>query len=128
MSKLKFPKFDEKTAKDLCEKHGLTIFVDQDDGFDTEGDIANPEAIAAMDLQHSLDRAHFNTTVDALMEVIEGLEIALKMYASLRGKMYEPLTGGAIHWPSNDRYSYLQIPALEALADAELRMRELGER
>jgi len=41
-------------------------------------------------------------------EKVRILSEALKMYASLKG---QPL-----HWPDRDYYSYLQDPAIEALA------------
>lgn len=42
---------------------------------------------------------------------------ALEMYASLNGK--------PLHWPNVDRYTYLETPAIEALAKIDKRLNEL---
>lgn len=34
-------------------------------------------------------------------------------------KMYASLSGPAMHWPDHDRYSYLETPAVLALAEIE---------
>lgn len=57
-------------------------------------------------------------TVLALLDVIEQMRGALKMYTSLREE--------ARHWPDNNRYSYLETPALETLAAVSEKL-EFGE-